>query len=249
MSAEKFYKVLGRDGLVCHGGTGVWRKNRWRGVRGPLVPCENGLHLCRAEHLVLWLGPTIWRAEYDGEMVDLDDKVVVRRARVTERIDAWNERTARLFAADCAERVLSLFESVYPGDDRPRAAIQAARDFAEARAIETATAANAAWAAEAARAAVWAAEARAIETATAANAAWAAQAATWAAQAAAWSVNAAWAAEAARAAVWAAEARAIETATAASAAWAAEAARAAAQAAEREWQTGRLLDYLDGRAG
>jgi hypothetical protein len=179
----------------------------WRGVSGPLVPCENGLHLCRAEHLVLWLGPTIWRAEYDGEMVDLDDKVVVRRARVTERIDAWNERTARLFAADCAERVLSLFESVYPGDDRPRAAIQAARDFADGR-IDAA-ALDAAYERTGSQAAAWAA-------------AHAAAVVCAAAQAAAWSVNAA---------------------------RAARAARAAAQAAEREWQTGRLLDYLDGRAG
>jgi hypothetical protein len=177
-------------------------------------------------------------------MIEHHDKVVVRRARVTERIDAWNERTARLFAADCAERVLSLFESVYPGDDRPRAAIQAARDQAAGRIDAVALDA-----AEAARAAVWAAEARATEAATAANAAWAARAATWTAQAAAWAVNAAWAAEAARAAVWAAEARATEAATAANAAWAAEAARAAAQAAERKWQTGRLLDYLEERAG
>jgi hypothetical protein len=133
MSAEKFYKVLGRDGRACHGGTGVWRKNEWRSVRGRLVPCVNGLHLCRDEHLIQWIGPTIWRAEYDGEMIEVDDKIVARRARVTEKIDAWNERTARLFAADCAERVLHLYESAHPGDERPRAAIQAARDFAEGR--------------------------------------------------------------------------------------------------------------------
>ena len=40
------------------------------------------------------------------------------------------DRELRLFAADCAERVLYLFEKERPNDDRPRKAIQAARDFA-----------------------------------------------------------------------------------------------------------------------
>jgi hypothetical protein len=40
----------------------------------------------------------------------------------------------RLFACDCAERVLYLYERVYPGDDRPRRAIQIARDHARGRA-------------------------------------------------------------------------------------------------------------------
>jgi hypothetical protein len=102
-------------------------------------------------------------------MIELDDKVVARRARVTEKIEAWNERTSRLFAADCAERVLYLYEQEYPNDDRPRAAIQAARDFAEgridqaaldaARVAASAAERDAAWDAAwtAARAAAWAA--------------------------------------------------------------------------------------------
>ncbi len=36
----------------------------------------------------------------------------------------------RLFACDCAERVLHLYEREYLGDDRPRRAIQVARDHA-----------------------------------------------------------------------------------------------------------------------
>ena len=124
--SEQLYKWL--DGNTStHGGTGGWRKGRWRSVRGPLVPCQNGLHLCREKDLLGWIAPTLWLAEHDGELVDAGDKLVVRRARVVGRLDGWNERTARLFAADCAERVLPLFESRYPDDDRPRKAIEAAR--------------------------------------------------------------------------------------------------------------------------
>ena len=36
----------------------------------------------------------------------------------------------RLFAADCAESVLHIFEGAHPDDNRPRLAIQASRDFA-----------------------------------------------------------------------------------------------------------------------
>ena len=43
----------------------------------------------------------------------------------------WSKRHAVLFAADCAERVLHLFEEDYPDDPRPRKAIEAAREWVE----------------------------------------------------------------------------------------------------------------------
>jgi len=63
-------------------------------------------------------------------------------------------RVARLFAADCAERVLPLCERERPGDVRPRQAIEVARRFALG--VASAEERAAAWAA--ARAAAWAAE-------------------------------------------------------------------------------------------
>jgi hypothetical protein len=128
------YKVTAADGSSYHGGTGRWVKGRWRSVTGEIVPCENGLHLCRADHLPDWLGPVIWEAEADSEVIDAGNKVVARRARVIRRLDTWNERTARLFAADCAERVLPIYEKAHPGDDRPRMAIETARRYARGEA-------------------------------------------------------------------------------------------------------------------
>ncbi|MGD0291460.1 MAG: putative immunity protein [Candidatus Binataceae bacterium] len=40
----------------------------------------------------------------------------------------------RTFACSCAERVLSIFETAYPHNDRPRIAINIARDYAQRRA-------------------------------------------------------------------------------------------------------------------
>jgi hypothetical protein len=60
----------------------------------------------------------------------------------------------RLFACDCAEMVLPIYEHKYPGDDRPRKAIEVIRLYA-ARAAAGDAAGDAARAA--ARAAAWAA--------------------------------------------------------------------------------------------
>ena len=65
---------------------------------------------------------------------------------VTESAD----REIRLFACDCAERVLPLYEKQYPNDKRPRRAIEMARKFANRQATqdELAAAWDAAGAAE-----------------------------------------------------------------------------------------------------
>ena len=85
------------------------------------------------------------------------------------------DKEIRLFAADCAELVLPIYEKQYPDDDRPRKAIGAARNYANG--IINAAARAAAWAA--ARDAAWAA-ARAAARDAAWDAAWAAaRAAAW----------------------------------------------------------------------
>jgi hypothetical protein len=155
------FKVLGDDHQSHHGGTGTWRKNHWRSVKGAIVPCQNGIHYCKPEHLIEWLGPAIWLFE-DGtpdETIDCGDKVVTRKGRVVKRLDTWNETTARLFAADCAEMALGFI----PGDHQAPfvAAISAARGFARGeisdkeRAAAGAAARAAAW--DAAGDAAWAA--------------------------------------------------------------------------------------------
>ena len=138
----KYYKVLKADGTCCNGGKGkwylpekladgTWKPGRWMPeIEGKLIPCERGYHICRPDDLVYWLDETIYEVEYEGKIVEDDNKCVVRRARLLRRVETWTERTARLFAADCAEHILHIFETEYPDDDRPRNAIQAARDYA-----------------------------------------------------------------------------------------------------------------------
>ena len=62
----KLYKVLDENGQACNGGNSKWllskskRPGKWMPpVKGEIVPCSNGYHLCRKEQLICWLGPTI----------------------------------------------------------------------------------------------------------------------------------------------------------------------------------------------
>ena len=136
----KVWKILGRNRRCCHGGVGRWPPpGEWLEVTGPLKMCHHGLHLCREQDLLQWLNSEIWEAEYKGEIIKDGDKVCARRARLTIRLDTWNERSARLLAADYAEAVLPIFERARPNDDRPRKAIEAARAFARGEISTAAT--------------------------------------------------------------------------------------------------------------
>ena len=155
-----YFKVLNKDGKPCHGGHGEWflprRKKdgtwipgKWMPViKGALVPCNNGYHLCREKDLLSWLHESIYEAEYRGEIIEAHDKIVVREARLLRRMN-WDERIARLFACDCAEDVLPIFEKQYPEDSKPRKAIDIARLYANGKATkeELSAARSAAWSA------------------------------------------------------------------------------------------------------
>jgi hypothetical protein len=121
------------------------------------------------------------------------------------------------WACDCAERVLSIWETKYPDDSRPRDAINAARAWLANPCGETRQAAYAAYVAYGIRAAARAA----------AYAADAARAAAYAAERAAYATDSA---------VYAADAAADAAAY--------TAADAAAYVAERDWQINRLKELL-----
>jgi len=192
----KLYKTLGRGGVSCNGGRGRWflpkagKPGKWMPpIEGKLTPCINGYHLCRFENLLDWLSEEIYEAEGRGGRVECEDKIVFSEAHLIRKIKNWNDKTGRLFAADCAEHVLHIYEKSYPNDFRSRNAIQAARDFANGKITRQALTAargggDATWA-------TWAAGAAQEATG---DAAWAVRDAAWAARAA----RAAW--EAARAA-------------------------------------------------
>jgi hypothetical protein len=151
------------------------------------------LHLARARDLPAWVKPgaVVWEAETRGEIREADQKVIALDARLVRRVGVLDEVMLRLWACDCAERVLPLSGGECPGDLRPRQAIEVARRYArgEATLEELDAARAAAW--DAAWDAAWAATGAA--RAAARDAARAARAAAWeAARAAAWDAERQW---------------------------------------------------------
>ena len=147
------------------------------------ILCEIGLHASKSalDALSYAPGPFVSRVRLEGTVVVGDDKAcATRRVRLAGPVDA--SRELRLFAADCAEHVLPIFEKEYPGDDRPRKAIEVARRFAEGEASpeelrDARDSAADSVSESAADSVVWAA---------AWAAAWAASGAAWADSGAAW---------------------------------------------------------------
>ena len=133
----------------------------WLPVVDEIKLCEKGYHAAGKENLVDWINVQLFEVELGADVVDGDKKSVSSKMRFLRKVDAWNDRTARLFACWCAEQVLPIYEKHYPNDTRPRNSIDVARRYAngEATAKELAAARAAAWAAvgAAARDAAWAA--------------------------------------------------------------------------------------------
>ena len=206
--AGALYKVLGPNAQSIHGGKGSWHKpvgkrpGKWmEKIYRPLC-CERGYHLVELYSLPEWLAAdcTIWEAEGKGTShTDGAGKTAYAQARLIRQLYI-SECDLRLFAADCAEHVLPIWEKSYPKDDRPAKAIEAARRFARGE-IDAA-------AGDAARAAAWAAQDAAGDAAgaAAASAGAAGDAARAAARAAAEEArDAAWAAAGAAERQWQSE--------------------------------------------
>jgi hypothetical protein len=111
----------------------MWTPGKWQHVKGEILPCRNGLHVVTASQALEWIGPNmvVWNVETDPRYRHMEDeqKTVVRRARITKPT-AWKPEYSYLLAADFAEHVLPVFEQRFPGDDRPRKAIETVRKMA-----------------------------------------------------------------------------------------------------------------------
>ena len=167
-----------------------------------LRACEYGYHYVTGLDVLEWLRHDLYVAETcpDHPPIDGDHKHVTCRLRIVRPVPNWDDRTRRLFAADCAESAL-LGERVCGREPDPRSweAVSMARRYANGEISDAvlesarASACAAAWAsaeaaAEAAtRAAAWAA-AWASAEAAAWDAAWASASDAWAAASGAWAV-------------------------------------------------------------
>ena len=130
---ETLYKFLDGDGVskfarcqwnLPDGDTpGEWMPE----ITEPLEICVNGYHAVDRDHVLDWLNDSLYAVELAGEVIHKQDKYVGSRARLLRHETRWNERTARLFAADCAAAALHYVDKP---DPRSVKAIEVARLYA-----------------------------------------------------------------------------------------------------------------------
>ena len=99
-----------------------WPLSEWVEAEGDIGLCVNGIHLCREEALPRWINEELWRVEVEDVHEEHDGVVVARRARMLERIEAWNADTSRELARSCAVRVRQI------ADEHPDPLIRAMAD-------------------------------------------------------------------------------------------------------------------------
>jgi hypothetical protein len=80
----------------------------WVEASGPLVACKVGVHVCRPHELAHWIHDELWELETAGDELAGIDCLVVRRARLVRRIDAWNDGGAVRFAVACVAHARDL---------------------------------------------------------------------------------------------------------------------------------------------
>jgi hypothetical protein len=119
------YKFLRSDG------TSVFSSFRWpvegapsEWVEAEIDPCRSGIHACLPDHLPLWAGDTLYEVELDGEIVEQPTKVVASRARLTRRIDAWDDGLRERYTRMCADRAHELARAASPPLEQWEAAIE-----------------------------------------------------------------------------------------------------------------------------
>ena len=106
------------------------RARQWTSPKTPEL-CKSGWHLATlaglSKHLPTKFPAVLWTAEGRGATDSAIDKVAFESARILAPVGTLTERTAHALACDFAEHVLPIWEARYPGDDRPRVAIETKR--------------------------------------------------------------------------------------------------------------------------
>ena len=151
------------DGLVSQNNDFKWTLNKWESVEGPIKCCRNGFHA--SENIldaINYVKPgLICKVEVKGKHDSEYDKSAWASMRIVKAYE-WTKADSVALSIYAAEECIAIYEEQVPGDDRPRKAIEAAKEWlknpTEANRSAESAAESAASAAEsAAESAAWSA--------------------------------------------------------------------------------------------
>ena len=233
------YKFVNED-MKSKNGDQKWEVGKWYKHEGELSICSSGFHACESplSSLKYPYGDRWFEVEAGGKIIREGGTVVASEMRLVRELDV--KKILVPFSYLCARRNLENFEKVFPNDDRPRKAIEAAEAYANCPCEKHKVASQFAFlSAESAKSAAWS-MARSADSAAwsaARSAESAVQSAKSAASSAAWS-----AASSAKSAASSA-ASSAESAARSAVPTASSVARSA-EFAERKWQEEQLKELI-----
>ena len=98
------YKFLSPDRVGLFSGVTWPEPGTWLEANAGVERCVSGIHALSDAGLLDWIDDELWTCELDGIVEDDGHVLVAERGRLLERVEAWNESTARDFACACAAR-------------------------------------------------------------------------------------------------------------------------------------------------
>jgi hypothetical protein len=98
-------KFLRPDGTAVFTGF-RWPLGEW--VEAPVDPCRSGIHACRTGDLPYWIGRALFEVELGGDIVAVRTKVIASRARLTRRVDAFDDALRHDYTRMAADRAHEL---------------------------------------------------------------------------------------------------------------------------------------------
>lgn len=102
-----------------------WLYNQWGLPRGELIAAQEAARQAPGDQVA-----SDRRCEIAAKILACGSSPLELLGRLWELLE---ERALRMFEADCAERVLAIFEAACPGDTRPRRAVEACRKYVRGR--------------------------------------------------------------------------------------------------------------------
>lgn len=141
------YKFLRlRNGkIVSEHGEQVWEVGKKYSVEGRIECCRNGYHASDTplDALNYVNGEVLAICEGSGNSDIQSDKSAWQNMTITKAYK-WQKVDSVALAIYCAEKVIGIYEAKYPGDNRPRNAIDAAKKWLAEQTKENENAAYAA---------------------------------------------------------------------------------------------------------
>ncbi len=140
----KFLRLTDENEIKSESGDCTWRIGEWKSEE-EVILCETGFHCSQRMYQAFSYvqGEILAQVEVDGVSKIGDDKEAWENMRLT-KCWQWRKEDSVALSIFAAELVIANYETLYPDDDRPRKAIEAARKWLEAPTEENRSAAGSA---------------------------------------------------------------------------------------------------------